>query len=130
MAIPGLPRRKNKIDPESEEYYTFTPNSLNTCVLVEGSDGQSQSYSIEALRRLARSNMEEYRVMSLGALKAAGLSVEDEPEKEILSDTIVTIDGVKVRQNLLTRSFIAKLSGIVFRGKSLSKLAKTIKERS
>lgn len=109
------------------KYTYFRP--MGDRIIIMNDKEQVRSYEVSELRRLAAdsSEIEEIRSMALGALREFGLLGDGKQEEEPVSDTIVTIDHVKVYMGLYTRAFFAKFRGTRLYG-SLSDLEKRIRK--
>ena len=107
--------------------YKFT-QPLKGVIIIENDRGEYMSRSVEALRTMERSTglPEPTRAMARDALQAFGLLEEKVEDDVISSDTIATIAGVKVYQDLISRVFFIVLKGTRLFG-SLSDIERKIK---
>lgn len=107
--------------------YNFTRPDKDT-IVIWNDRGERSHYSVSILRSMVTSTglPEATREMAREALQHYGLLQETQEEEILSSDTIVTIDGVKVYQDLLTRVFFFISRGARLFG-SLSDIERKIK---
>lgn len=108
------------------EYFRCTP--FMDLIRIRNEKGEEILRSVEALRIMESSTglPEATREMARGALQEFGL-LEEKPEEEPSSETVTTIEAVKIYQGLFTRAFFAFIRGTRLYG-SLSDLEKRIKK--
>lgn len=109
------------------KYTYFRP--MGDRIIIMNDKEKIRPYEVSELRRLASdpNEIEEIRDMALGALREFGLLGDGKQEEDPASDTIVTIDHIKVYMNLYTRAFFAIFKGTRLYG-SLSDLEKRIRK--
>lgn len=102
--------------------------TLTGDIVIENDRGERRAWGVDALRIIEKSTgiADPIRDMARGALLEFGL-LEEKTEEEPSSDTIATIEGIKVYQGLFTRAFFALFKGSRLYG-SLTNLERKIKK--
>ena len=99
-------------------------------IIIENEEtGYREEWTVETLRFAMGSKglPGDLRAMAREALLEFGLLQEEQEEKKVIkSDTIVTIEGVKIYMDLWTRAFFYLVKGIPLFG-SLSDIEKRIR---
>lgn len=130
MAIIGLSddtkRKLKAISPQAPKY-TFQVSPDKKYIWVSNGK-ETKIYSISALERMRDSNgfSEPVRAMAREALDFAGKP--EHKEKEIFSETLTIISGVKVYRDIMKRRFFAWIRGERVYRTRLSELEKEIKK--
>jgi hypothetical protein len=108
--------------------YKFSISGNNDCIMIYNGV-KNETWSVDVLQRMAASTgfLEPVREMAREALEYYDLYKEEDPE--IVSDTIVTIAGVKVYLELFGKNFLARIGDLVLRRKSISELETEIREK-
>lgn len=84
-------------------------------------------YAISVLRFMARSTGLPGPVRDMAREALEYFHKEERDPEEIVSDTIVTIEGIKVYLDLMGKKFLATIAGKLVRRSDLSDLEKEIK---
>lgn len=112
---PAIRKQRYKFRAHIDPHYVFISNGK-----------EEKPYRIDVLQRMVNSNLPKpLRDMAQDALVFMGK--EDKKPEEIKSDTITTIDGVKIYTDLMTRKFMARIRGKLVKRTHLSDLEREIR---